>query len=110
MIQQLAGGQLANQPHHGLASPFHHAAGDAAALDDIFARMAAGDVDGGMRELLPFLQTQRVKSSERDWAAFVELCLRHPLRALLHQDPFTYRAYSKPRGYAGDAVLLDFIY
>jgi hypothetical protein len=32
------------------------------------------------------------------------------LRDLLHQDPFTLRAFSKPRGYAGDAVLLDFIY
>jgi hypothetical protein len=32
------------------------------------------------------------------------------LRQLVHEDPFTFRAFSKPRGYAGDAPLLDFIY
>ena len=30
--------------------------------------------------------------------------------SLLHQDPFTYRAFAKPRGYAGDAVMMDYIY
>jgi hypothetical protein len=29
---------------------------------------------------------------------------------LLHQDPFTFRAFSKPRGYAGDAIMMDYIY
>jgi SAM-dependent methyltransferase len=29
---------------------------------------------------------------------------------MLHQDPFTFRAFAKPRHYAGDAKLLDFIY
>jgi hypothetical protein len=29
---------------------------------------------------------------------------------LLHQDPFTSRAFNKPRGYAGDAVMMDYIY
>ncbi|MEW9551361.1 hypothetical protein [Nonomuraea sp. NPDC050783] len=40
----------------------------------------------------------------------VGACRRHPLAGLLHQDPFTFRAFRKPRGYAGDAVLLDFMY
>jgi len=28
----------------------------------------------------------------------------------VHADPLTYRAFSKPRGYAGDAVMMDHIY
>jgi hypothetical protein len=34
----------------------------------------------------------------------------HPLHALVRQDPYTQRAAAKPRGYAGDAVMMDFIY
>lgn len=37
-------------------------------------------------------------------------CLEHPICELLHEDPLTWRAYAKPRGYAGDAVLLDLLY
>ena len=37
-------------------------------------------------------------------------CRQHPLHALVQQDPFTARAASKPRGYAGDAVMMDYIY
>jgi hypothetical protein len=44
------------------------------------------------------------------WKALARACLDHPIRGILHQDPFTYRAFSKPRGYAGDAELLDYIY
>ena len=57
----------------------------------------------------PVLQARRIASTEAEWADYAQLCLRHPLRALLHQDPFTYRAFSKPRGYSGDAVLLDLV-
>ena len=45
-----------------------------------------------------------------DWPSYARSCLTHPLRELLHQDPFTYRAFDKPRGYAGDAVMMDYIY
>lgn len=30
--------------------------------------------------------------------------------ALLHQDPFTRRGFEKPRGYGGDAILIDYMY
>ena len=39
-----------------------------------------------------------------------ELCRAHPLHALVQQDPYTDRAARKPRGYAGDAVMMDYIY
>jgi hypothetical protein len=35
---------------------------------------------------------------------------RHPLHATLMQDPFCRRSVEKPRGYPGDAVLIDFLY
>jgi len=37
-------------------------------------------------------------------------CQAHPLHALVQEDPYTHRASSKPRGYAGDAVMMDYIY
>jgi SAM-dependent methyltransferase len=37
-------------------------------------------------------------------------CRAHPLHALVQEDPYTHRAATKPRGYAGDAVMMDFIY
>ena len=36
--------------------------------------------------------------------------LEHPIANLVLEDPYTARARHKPRGYAGDAVLLDYIY
>ncbi|MFJ3483000.1 class I SAM-dependent methyltransferase [Pseudomonas sp. NPDC090202] len=42
--------------------------------------------------------------------ALREQARRHPVFALCQQDPFTRRAYIKPRGYAGDAVMMDYIY
>jgi SAM-dependent methyltransferase len=63
-------------------------------LDDLF---------GGLCEL-------RRASSPDEWRAAVVLCRQHAVRELVHQDPFTCRAFKKPRGYAGDAVMLDYIY
>jgi extracellular factor (EF) 3-hydroxypalmitic acid methyl ester biosynthesis protein len=83
---------------------------DSKALGAVYEKMKDGRVDQGMADLLPVLQARRLRSTEADWNVFVDECLRHPLRELLHQDPFTYRAFSKPRGYAGDAELLDFVY
>jgi extracellular factor (EF) 3-hydroxypalmitic acid methyl ester biosynthesis protein len=63
-----------------------------------------------MEDLFLSLSELRQQASPEDWTALVEKCRRHPACALLHEDPFTFRAYSKPRGYAGDAVLMDYIY
>jgi hypothetical protein len=42
--------------------------------------------------------------------ALRELAQAHPLFEVCMEDPFTRRAYAKPRGYAGDAVMLDYVY
>ena len=34
----------------------------------------------------------------------------HELFSIAHQDPYSERAYKKPRGYAGDAVMMDYVY
>lgn len=34
----------------------------------------------------------------------------HEIFSLVQQDPYSHRAFHKPRGYAGDAVMLDYVY
>jgi SAM-dependent methyltransferase len=49
--------------------------------------------------------------SDEDWRNAIAREVRpHPALQALHEDPFIERAFAKPRGYAGDAVMLDFIY
>ena len=45
-----------------------------------------------------------------EWQAFAREARRQPLASVLDEDPLTRRAREKPRGYAGDAVMMDFIY
>lgn len=53
----------------------------------------------------------RAQVSHDEWRETVERDLRkHPIVSLLHEDPYSSYGFRKPRGYAGDAVLLDFIY
>jgi len=56
------------------------------------------------------LAIQKATSTPEEWKTRVQSCRIHPLLATIHEDPFTYRAFSKPRGYAGDAQMLDLIY
>lgn len=61
-----------------------------------------------------YLETELTKLYDRinpkDMAVIRAEARLHPLFSLCQQDPFTNRAFSKPRGYAGDAVMLDYIY
>ena len=70
-----------------------------------------GRVFEEMDHLVGALADLRRRTSADDWNAFCRVdCVGHPVRFLVHQDPLTERAYFKPRGYAGDAVLLDMFY
>src|SRR5579871_5269394 len=56
------------------------------------------------------LYRHKLSSTDEAWQAAVDQCRVHPLLRTIHEDPFTGRAFAKPRGYAGDAELLDLIY
>lgn len=68
------------------------------------------DVHGGMDRLRVSLRSLRARLAPDEWTHLGEEARRHPLHDLLLESPFTRRAFSKPRGYAGDAVLMDLIY
>jgi hypothetical protein len=72
-------------------------------LDPNCARQSLDELFGALHERV-------MHSPAAEWKTFVEKCRRHPIMRLLHQDPFTHRAFSKPRGYAGDAEMMDYIY
>ena len=78
-------------------------------LDRVTDQLQAGHVVRALDELFEDLAVRREEDAE-GWPKFAGSCSAHPLRDLLHADPFTYRAFSKPRGYAGDAVMMDYIY
>jgi extracellular factor (EF) 3-hydroxypalmitic acid methyl ester biosynthesis protein len=79
------------------------------ALDTVNEGLQAGRIARPMDELFDELLDRR-EQDPQDWSAYARSCLSHPVCNLLHQDPFTYRAFAKPRGYAGDAVMMDYIY
>ncbi len=82
-----------------------------ALLDRAAAQVAAGQAVAAFRLLTPPLSALWSEARATGQAeAMRHWCASHPLHALVMQDPFTHRAVTKPRGYAGDAVMMDFIY
>jgi extracellular factor (EF) 3-hydroxypalmitic acid methyl ester biosynthesis protein len=80
-------------------------------LDSFHRTLSEGDAYDGMDELVGWLTSKRLAERDDSWSSWVQTtALRHPIQRLLHQDPLTLRAFQKPRGYAGDAPTLDFMY
>ena len=84
------------------------------ACGEIFGRahdeILDGNLHGGMGALRRSLRRLRDEVPAGEWRSIGEQARQHPLHTLLLESPFTRRAYEKPRGYAGDAVLMDLIY
>jgi extracellular factor (EF) 3-hydroxypalmitic acid methyl ester biosynthesis protein len=73
-------------------------------------RLREDDISG-MEHFALGLDDIRRRLEPADWHALIaDVVAPHPLRARLHEEPFTRRAFTKPRGYPGDAPLLDLIY
>lgn len=83
-------------------------------LDNVHERMLNGPDEvlrQNMHSLHLGLLTLRRRWSPEAWKRFCkDTAKKHPLRPFLHQCPFTRRAFERPRGYAGDAVLIDYLY
>jgi extracellular factor (EF) 3-hydroxypalmitic acid methyl ester biosynthesis protein len=45
-----------------------------------------------------------------EWRSAIREIREHPTIRYFYEDPYTAHGFHKPRGYPGDAVLLDFIY
>ena len=63
-----------------------------------------------IRRLSQELHETRRRLPSDVWQALIPIAQDHPVSEYFLQDPFTRRSFEKPRGYSGDAHLLDFIY
>ena len=80
-------------------------------LDETLDRLRRNDYALGLSGLYGGLLDLRESMEPDAWRSFsTELAITHPLRDFIHRDPMIRRSFDKPRGYAGDAVLLDYIY
>ena len=80
-------------------------------FDRVRGSIERGLIDEGLDDLFAGLgQVQSTLDSDR-WLAFTrETRADGTLADLVYQDPLTRRALDKPRGYAGDAVMMDYLY
>jgi extracellular factor (EF) 3-hydroxypalmitic acid methyl ester biosynthesis protein len=80
-------------------------------LDTVATKLTAGSVEMALDQLFAGLEQLRQAWSWAEWRHFATVIAReHPLRELIHEDLFTRQAFAKPRGYPGDAALLDYVY
>jgi len=72
--------------------------------------MLGSDVHAGVTQLRETLRRLRAQLPAHEWQAVGEQIRQHPIHELTLESPFARRAYEKPRGYAGDAPMLDLVY
>lgn len=63
-----------------------------------------------IRRLMSHLNATRSKVHPDVWQALIPVMQNHPVLEYFLEDPLTRWSFSKPRGYSGDAQLLDYIY
>lgn len=79
-------------------------------LDRTSKRLSTLDLSR-MNALMESLDRMRREVSPAEWTRLIaEVVAPHPVLGQLHEEPFTRRAFEKPRGYAGDAIMMDMAY
>ncbi|MER8826863.1 class I SAM-dependent methyltransferase [Mesorhizobium sp. M0938] len=63
-----------------------------------------------IRRLMSYLDATRSKVHPDVWQALIPVVQNHPILEYFLEDPLTRWSHDKPRGYSGDAQLLDYIY
>src|SRR5262245_35885831 len=81
-----------------------------ALLEGVRQLLALGERRAALDGLRTALNQLRSRMEPDEWSAFARDARRDSLASILDEDPMTRRAHEKPRGYAGDAVMMDFIY
>ena len=80
-------------------------------LDAHEQRVVSGDTFDAVNSVSAAMFALRMRTNDEHWKSVCKPFIEsHNLFHLLQQDPYTRRAKEKPRGYAGDAVMLDFLY
>lgn len=81
-----------------------------AGMDTALQLIESGQGRAGVELLVRDLNETRTSMTASAWRLFARWAVTHPIARYVHADPFTHRAFIKPRGYAGDAVMMDYIY
>ena len=80
-------------------------------LNKVYHNMISGEFQSSVIQLMSSLKKiLDAVGSDHMNTEIKDICINHPISKIIFQDPCTYRSFSKPEGYAGDAHLIDFIY
>lgn len=79
-------------------------------LDRYLTELASTpDLDGWFDGLFKYCE-RATQSTAEGWSDVIRCCRLHPLFEVIQECPYHRRAFAKPRGYPGDAGMLDMIY
>lgn len=79
-------------------------------MDELFLRSKRFP-EPSMQAVITFLDTLRLNCSREEWESIAKsITQHHSLSESARNAVLPRRAFAKPRGYAGDAVMIDFIY
>lgn len=80
-------------------------------LNQLYELLKAGkNIEKVLDDLYAGLYEFRIKCEDSQWVVLKEAILSHPIKEIIHLDRCTAHSFNRPRGYPGDALLLDYFY